>query len=159
VYFSPTESARQIQILFDLSDQQAQIVEEELNKTNEDTILILHLNPNWRGHIYVGAVYDEIARFGMQENMRRDNGDGCFRWLFHFANFEDICACRKEIRRQFPEAFAHSPRALSAIAAAQAVAQAAIAMVLPVEPMAFAVVIHKHALHQSDFQEYPFFYF
>jgi len=97
------------------------------------------------------TVCNSIATFRMQGNKRRDASHGCTGWVFHFGYIRDVEDCRDEIVQLHREAFALGP-------AAAAVALAAGAIAVPIEPMAYTVVIHKLGIRQDDVESYPFFY-
>ncbi|DAZ95156.1 TPA: hypothetical protein N0F65_009865 [Lagenidium giganteum] len=98
----------------------------------------------------------------MRGGARRDSGEGCHRWVFHFDHYQDIGPCKTAIKLAYPEAFASSPDAATAsvTTAAQFSAQAAafIRANLRTEPLAYAVVINKIAIRQDDAGILEFFY-
>ncbi|DAZ95157.1 TPA: hypothetical protein N0F65_009866, partial [Lagenidium giganteum] len=47
-HFLPVNAAKLTQSLIRLSDEQRQVLEKELNRTDEDPLLVLRFNPNWQ---------------------------------------------------------------------------------------------------------------
>ncbi|DAZ96338.1 TPA: hypothetical protein N0F65_007988 [Lagenidium giganteum] len=154
-HFLPVNAAKLTQSLIGLSDEQRQVLEKELNRTDEDPLLVLRFNPNWQGQVAVGTVCDAIATFGMRGGARRDSGEGCHGWVFHFDHYQDLGPCKTAIALAHPEAFAFSPRAITR---AEAAFGAAARANLPTEPLAYAVVINKIAIRQDDAGSLEFFY-
>ncbi len=95
--------------LIGFTDEQTKTLEEELNRTD-----VLRQNPDFPvANIDATDVYDATATYEIRNNTLRDAGDGCHRWIFHFDHFQDIGPCKREIQRQFPEAFADPPRTVN----------------------------------------------
>ncbi|KAG9406345.1 hypothetical protein AC1031_002664 [Aphanomyces cochlioides] len=101
----------------------------------------------------------------MRDNTRRDAGDGCRRWIFHFNFYQDIGPCKREMERLFPRAFADSPHTIdNAVANAQRLFNPnqhqlnAFRATFDIQPLAFAVVINKIAIREDDAGENLFFY-
>jgi hypothetical protein len=164
--FLPVNAAKLTQKLIGLTDEQTKTLEEELNLTDEDPLLVLRQNPDFSaGNIDANDVYDAIATYEIRNNTRRDAGDNCHRWIFHFDHFHDIGPCKREIKRQFPEAFANPPDAVDEVLAnVQRILNpsrrqlARLRASVVIEPLAFAVVINKIAIRQDDAGEYRFFF-
>ncbi|KAL7684764.1 hypothetical protein Plhal304r1_c034g0107171 [Plasmopara halstedii] len=89
----------------------------------------------------------------MRGDARRDSGEGCHRWIFHFDHYQDIGSCKTAIKLAHREAFASSPDAVT-----DAVAAGAVRANLRTEPLAYAVVINKIAIRQDDAGILEFFY-
>ncbi|GMF31532.1 unnamed protein product [Phytophthora fragariaefolia] len=160
-HFLPVNAAKLTQSLIGLSDEQRQVLEKELDRTDEDALLVLRFNPNWQGQFAVGTVCDAIATFGMRGRARRDAGEGCHRWIFHFDHYQDIEPCRNAIQLAYPEAFALPTSAVTTVVAAGVAAGAAAAAGianLPTEPLAYAVATNKSAIRQDDAGTLHFFY-
>jgi hypothetical protein len=159
-------AAKLTQKLIGLTDEQTKTLEKELNRTDEDPLLVLRQNPDFpAGNIDASDVYDAIATYEIRNNTRRDAGDGCHRWIFHFDHFQDIGPCKREIQQQFPQAFADPPDTVdNAVTNAQRMFNvsigrlAAFRATFDIQPLAFAVVINKIAIRQDDAGEYLFFY-
>ncbi|GLE01069.1 hypothetical protein PINS_up009882 [Pythium insidiosum] len=155
-HFLPANAAALVQSLLQLSVAQRDILERELNRSGEDALLVLSLNPMWHGcDVDASAVCDAIATFGMTGGARRDaSNSDCHRWIFHFDSYQDIGLCRRGIRAMHPQAFAHSRAGIEAIANAGGFDKA----LLRAEPLAFAAVVIKIGVRQDDAGEYPFFF-
>ena len=155
------EAVLMVQRLLDLSDKESAVLGSVLCKLKDDLVLVFRLNSNWRrrGGASANAILDAIAVYDMPgaPPQRRDDGDGCTRWIFQFRNSSDINPCKQAIRALHPTAFAVSPGSLAALAAAGAAiaphVQAQVA-----QPLAQAVVINKVAITRSDVLQFPFFY-
>ncbi|KAL3657371.1 hypothetical protein V7S43_017690 [Phytophthora oleae] len=147
-HFLPVNAAKLTQSLIGLSDKQRQVLEKELDLTDEDSLLVLRFNPNWQGQVAVATVCDAIAAFEQCTSRQRGH-----RWIFHFDHYQDLLPCKTAIRLAHPEAFAVSPDAVTT-----AVAAGAVRANLQTEPLAYGVVINKIAVHQDDAGTFDFFY-
>ncbi|OQR90640.1 hypothetical protein THRCLA_22529 [Thraustotheca clavata] len=165
-HFLPVNAAKLTQKLIGLSDEQTETLEEELNRTDEDTLLVIRQNPDFpAGNINPNEVFDAIATYEMRNNTRRDAGDGCREWIFHFNHYQDIGPCKRAMERLFPGAFADPPHTIdNAVANAQRIGNFtqrqvnAFRATFDIQPLAFAVVINKIAIRQDDAGEILFFY-
>ncbi|KAL2634766.1 hypothetical protein R1flu_006245 [Riccia fluitans] len=136
-----------------LSTELTKVLAEELNLTDEDTILAVRVNDAWtaiHSQATADAILDDIATYNMVPPNRRDAAAG-HRWIFHFKKSSDIDDCRDQVLANSPNAFSLSPAAFAA-----AVAHGAVG--LPAIPMAFCAVIHKIGVREDDVQRYDFFY-
>ena len=107
-------------------------------------LLVLHDNPDWQqGAVDCDAVCDAIATFRMARGKRRDSGDGCHRWIFHFDGVQEVHACRSAMLQRFGGAFCIETNENA---------------IKPPQPMAFAVVVTQVRRHDEDILDYPFFY-
>ncbi|KAG9402381.1 hypothetical protein AC1031_006995 [Aphanomyces cochlioides] len=157
-HFLPVNAAKLTQKLIGLTDEQTKTLEEELNRTDEDPLLVIRQNPDFpAGNIDANEVYDAIATYEMRDNTRRDAGNGCRRWIFHFNYYQDIGPCKSEMERRFPRAFADPPHTIDdAVAIAQRTFNPsqhqlnAFRAAFNIQPLAFAVVINKIAIRQDD---------
>ncbi|KAH9189290.1 hypothetical protein AeNC1_008729 [Aphanomyces euteiches] len=165
-HFLPVNAAKLTQKLIGLSDEQTKTLEEELNQSDEDTLLVVRQNPDFpAGIIDANDVCDAIATYDKRDNTRRDAGNGCRRWIFHFNFYQDIGPCKREMERLFPTAFADPPHTIdNAVANAQRMFNpsqhqlTAFRAAFDIQPLAFAVVINKIAVRQDDADENLFFY-
>lgn len=152
--FLPENAAKLVQSSIGLSDEQRQTLEKELNLADEDALLVLRLNPNWQGQVAVATVCDAIATFGMAGDSRRDSGEGCHGWIFHFEWYQDIVECKNALKIAHREAFAMSPGSVEIVVGAGVAREN-----LPTEPLAYGAIVIKIAVRQDDAVAYDFFYF
>uniref|UniRef100_A0A914CEN9 Uncharacterized protein n=1 Tax=Acrobeloides nanus TaxID=290746 RepID=A0A914CEN9_9BILA len=158
--FSPSAAAKVVSKALGLTQNERQILYEELEKCDEDPILVFKANNQWvytanpantaarRDHIL-----DEMARWEMCQDERRDSS--AERFLFHFNHAEDIDRCKKVFEGRFEEAFGVSVKSKNAIAILTNVNPASI----PDSPaLGETYAIYKIQVRQDDVQNLKFFY-
>ena len=153
------EAVSMVQKLFDLSDKEAAVLGGVLCKLEDGVVLVFRKNPNWqrRGGASANAILGAIGVYDMPAPQRRDDEDGCSRWVFQFRNSSDINPCKQAILALHPTAFALSPDSFALLAGAGA-AIAPHVQAQTAQPLAQAVVINKVAISRSDVLQFPFFY-
>uniref|UniRef100_A0A914DP53 Uncharacterized protein n=1 Tax=Acrobeloides nanus TaxID=290746 RepID=A0A914DP53_9BILA len=158
--FSPSAAAQRVSKALGLTLNEMQILYEELEKCDEDPILVFKANNQWvytanpvntaarRDHIL-----DEMARWEMCQDERRDSS--AERFLFHFNHAEDIDRCKKVFKGRFREAFGVSADAKNEFAILANMNPATI----PDAPaLGETYAIYKIQVRQDDFQRLTFFY-
>lgn len=136
-----------------MSESQLHVLIDELQRTDEDPILALRVNPEWitlHGEAMADEVMNFIANFKMPHGIRRDF-NGARNFLFHFNQSADISDCREATAEQFDQAFTFSPRGVAYALAKGSVGISSV-------PLVYGAVIHKAGVRQGDVQKYGFFY-
>ena len=155
-YYLPKNVAKQVQSELGLSEQQHDVLLRELNRADQDALLVLQANPAWpqdQQYVEYDAVCDAMATFDTGGSGRRDRNEGCHRWIFHFNMAQDITPCRRALLRRFRGAFGMSPWCWEVTRALSTEFQTR------PQPMAVVVLVIKQAVRQDDASVFPFFYF
>jgi hypothetical protein len=101
-------------------------------------------------------ILDAIAIHNMPAVQRRDDMDGCRRWIFQFRNNSDINPGKAAIRALHPSAFAVSAEVVAALGG---VALPANLRAQVAHPLGKAVIINKISTSSSDVLPFPFILF
>ena len=140
-----------------LTENEAAVLEKAICKLKDDPLMVVQINPNWRRRAGAAAatILDAIAVHNMPGVQRRDDMDGCRRWVFQFRNSSDINPCKAAIRALHPSAFAVSAEGVAALGgpAIPANLRAQVA-----HPLGKAVIINKISTVRSEIMELPFFF-
>jgi hypothetical protein len=150
---SPAEASQLVKDLLSLDENEKQSLQSELEQEDEDPILVCKVNHAWiaaHSQVAADAVLDEIANWtrpaAARRGRRRDAGPGCYRWIFHFADSQDIIWCKNAIMNAHPNAFGIPP------------AIAARGGINPIIGLAECVKINRVAIRNDDAESYDFFY-
>ena len=141
-----------------LTENEAAVLEKAICKLKDDPLMVVQINPNWRRRAGAAAatILDAIAVHNMPGVQRRDDMDGCRRWVFQFRNSSDINPCKAAIRALHPSAFAVSAEVVAALGG---VALPANLRAQVAHPLGKAVIINKISTSRSDVLHFPFFFF
>jgi hypothetical protein len=142
-----------------LTEKEVAVLGKAIFKLKDDPLIVIKRNPNWRrlaGTATASTILDAIAVHNMPGVQRRDDMDGCRRWIFQFRNSSDINPCKAAIRALHPSAFAVSAEVVAALGG---VALPANLRAQVAHPLGKVVVINKISTSRSDVLHFPFFFF
>ena len=157
---TPNFAASTVQSWLGLSEVEKDSLLAELLRTKKDLILAVKVNPAWIARHGAGETFPVIgamAKFGMQEGVRRDDRSPGF--LFRFSTSHDLYQCRISVETAYAKAFALSQIVYEAFGPDVHAALDASGVLINLDPMAFTAVIRQVEGGQCDAERFQFFYY
>lgn len=150
---NPSEAAAAYGPLFSMSEEETNYLCETLSHSGGDPIVLMKLNDRWLekfGESAAISIFERIDGFEMPDRQRRSNGP--YKWLFRFADSDEISRCRADVRAHYKDAFGNASTIVAIMAAA------GFPNVINEHPMAKTLIFREVEALKYDVQDFPFFY-
>jgi hypothetical protein len=136
-----------------MSEEQSKFLMETLMNSGGDLIVLMKLNDLWLNKFGDNAatpIYEMIDSFETPDGQRRSKGP--YKWLFRFADYDQISKCRTETMSHHNEAFGNAAVVVATLSAA------GFPDILNEHPMAKTFIFRECDTLQYDAQDFPFFF-